>query len=117
MIRTLLLGLVLVIAAADGASAQGRTTYGFSSHSCGQWQQSRTAKDRGSLQLEAYVAGFLSGYNMAFTGPDFIAGTPNDTGVSFHIWIDNYCRSNPLDLLTQALLALKNELLARRARG
>ena len=50
---------------------------------------------------------------MAFTGPDFIAGTPNDTGVSFHIWINNYCRDKPLDLLTQALFALKNKLLAR----
>ena len=113
MIRTLLLGLVLVIAAADGASAQGRTGYGYSSFSCGEWQQSRTAKGTGSLQLEAYVAGYLSGFNMAFTGPDFIAGTPNDKGVSFHIWIDNYCRDKPLDTLSQAVVALKNELLAR----
>jgi hypothetical protein len=113
MIRTLLLGLVLGIAAADGACAQGRSTYGFSSTSCGQWQKYRTAKDTGSLQLEAYIGGFLSGYNFASTGPDILAGTPNDRGVSIHIWIDNYCRDKPLDLLTQALVALKNELLAR----
>jgi hypothetical protein len=116
MIRTLLLGLLLSIAAMDGASAQGRSVYGFASFSCGQWQQLRTAKDVGSLQLEAYVAGYLSGYNMASTGPDFIAGSPNDKGVGFYAWIDNYCRSNPLDVLSQAMMGLKNELEARARR-
>jgi hypothetical protein len=114
MIRTLLLGLLLGIAAMDGASAQGRSVYGFASFSCGQWQQLRTAKDMGSLlQLEAYVAGFLSGYNSASTGPDFIAGTANDKGVGFYAWIDNYCRANPLDVLSQAMFGLKYELEAR----
>jgi len=43
----------------------------------------------GSYQLEADVAGFLSGYNFAFTGPDLFAGTSDDKGVNFYIWIDN----------------------------
>ena len=88
MIRTLLLGLAMV-AAADGASAQGRTVYGFSSTSCGQWLQAPSAKKRSSLQLQAYVDGFLSEYNFAADDPDFLASMPHDKG------------------------ALKDELLAR----
>jgi hypothetical protein len=67
----------------------------------------------GSLQLEAYVDGFLSGYNMASDSPDLLAATPNDKGVSLYIWIDNYCRDKPLSVLSQALMALKQALLAR----
>ena len=113
MIRTLLLGLVLVIAAADGASAQGRSTYGFGDASCGDWLQSRTAKDINSYQLQAYVAGFLSGYNFAFTGPDFLAGKASDKGASFYLWIDKYCRDKPIDILMQAMVALRVELQTR----
>jgi hypothetical protein len=113
MIRTLLLGFVLVIAAADGASAQGRVVYGFIGKSCGQWLEVRAAKGVSSAQFEAYVDGFLSGENSASTGPDFLAAIPNDKGVSIYIWIDNYCRDQPLNGLSQALMALKQELLAR----
>ena len=113
MICRMLLGLILGIAAADSASAQGRTVYGFAMNSCGQWQQYRTAKDVASAHLEAYVDGFLSGYNMASDSPDLLAATPNDKGVSLYIWIDNYCRDKPLNVLSQALMALKQALLAR----
>ena len=51
MIRTLLLGLAVVIAA-DGASAQGRAVYGFSSTSCGEWLQARTAKNRAAFSCK-----------------------------------------------------------------
>ena len=112
MIRALLLGLAAVIAA-DGASAQGRAVYGFSSTSCGQWLQARTAKNRSSLQLQAYVDGFLSGYNFASDDPDFLASMPHDKGASFHTWIDDYCRGKPDNDLTEAVVALKDELLAR----
>jgi hypothetical protein len=112
MIRTLLLGLAVVIAA-DNASAQGRSVYGLSSTSCGQWLQARTAKNRSSLQLQAYVDGFLSGYNFAAVDPDFLASMPHDKGESFHTWIDDYCRGKPDNDLTEAVVALKDELLAR----
>ena len=112
MIRTLLLGFAVVIAA-DGASAQGRTVYGFSSTSCGQWLQARTAKNRASPQLQAYVDGFLSGYNFAADEPDFLASMPHDKGASFHIWIDDYCKGKPDNDLTEAVVALKDGLLVR----
>ena len=116
MIRILLLGFALVIAAAGGAYAQDKTVYGFVGKSCGEWQEHRTANDVGSAQFQAYVDGFLSGYNMASDSPDLLAATPNDKGVSLYIWIDNYCRDKPLNVLSQALMALKQALLARPQR-
>ena len=103
----LLLGLVLVAPAF--AEEGGATIYGAGAVSCGQWQKDLAIR----VQAEAWIDGFLSGYNLASTGPDFLADTPNDNGASFSIWIDNYCRSNPIDRLTTAVFALKNELLSR----
>jgi hypothetical protein len=112
MIRTLLLGLVLVMAAAGGAVAEGRAVYGAGLVSCGQWLQYRTTGDKGnSFQLQAWIDGYLSGYNVASTDPDFLASQP--AAVALYIWIDNYCRDKPLDVLTQAVTALKKELLTR----
>jgi hypothetical protein len=112
MIRTLLLSLLLGIAAADGASAQNKTVYRAGLVSCGQWQEHRTTGNKASsYQLQAYVDGFLSGYNLASEGPDFLVGKPDS--VSLYIWIDNYCRDKPLDAVVGALFALKYELLAR----
>ena len=49
----------------------------------------------GSFQLEAYVSGFLTGFNAAFDGPDIIAAAPDDKGVSLYIWIDNLIIAGP----------------------
>jgi hypothetical protein len=46
--------------------------------SCGKWQQYRTAGGTGSLQLEAYIDGFLSGYNVGSDGPDLLAAKPDE---------------------------------------
>jgi hypothetical protein len=86
MICRLLLGLVLGMAAADGASAQkkegAKAVYGAGLVSCGQWQQYRlsdTNQDRASrFQLQAWIDGFLSGYNLASDVPDFIAASLTD---------------------------------------
>ena len=111
MLRTLLLVFVLGLVAADGASAQNKTVYGWGMGSCGKWQQYRIARSTGSLQLEAYVDGFLSGYNAASDSPDFLAGKPDDAAL--YNWIDNYCRDKPLNLIGEAVVALKEELLSR----
>ena len=111
MFRTSLLVFVLGITT-HGASAQNRAVYGAAMVSCGQWQQTRTNGDKGTeFQLQAWIDGYLSGYNVATTGADFLASKP--ASVALYIWIDNYCRDKPLDVLVQAAGALKNELLSR----
>jgi hypothetical protein len=119
MIRTLLLGAVVAVTAASAEAKDAAAVYGAGTLSCGQWQQSRagsTNRDKGnSFQLQAWIDGFLSGYNLADDSPDFLKGMP-DGGTSFHFWIDNYCKNKPLDTLVIAATALKDELQARARR-
>jgi len=115
MFRALLLGLLVGTAAADHAFAQHRTVDGTAIVACGQWQQYRTSRTAigkaRSRQLEAWIDGFLSGYNVASFDPDFLKGAP--TTVAIYIGVDNYCKENPLDILSQAVTAIRKDLLAR----
>lgn len=97
------------IAAADDASA--RKIWGTGVSSCRQWQENRTAGNMASFQQRSWIAGFLSGYNAASYGRDFLASKPDAAAI--HNWIDNHCNNNPLDDLSRAVTALKDELLAR----
>ena len=111
MIRTLLLAFAVSVAAVDDASAETRTILGVGvSSTCGQWQENRKAGNLASVQQRSWIAGFLSGHNVTSNDRDFLAST--DTA-AIYIWIDNYRRNRPLDSLTLALAALKNELLSR----
>lgn len=107
-----MLGLILVIAARDGASAQDRAVFGAGMTSCGQWQEYRTRENKAmSYHIQAWIAGYLSGYNVAADDPDFLIGKPDP--VAMYTWIDNYCRDKPLDFIVQAANMLRKELLAR----
>jgi hypothetical protein len=53
-----------------------------------------TGNKGATLQLQAWIDGFLSGSGEEI---DFIA--PKATEVAYYVWIDNYCRQNPLDLV------------------
>ncbi|WP_312361952.1 hypothetical protein [Ensifer sp.] len=109
MIRTLLLGLALVIATADGASAKKVWGAGFTS--CRVWQKNRAADNADSLQQRSWIAGYLSGHNVASWGSDFLEPKPDADAM--WTWIDNYCKDKPLAHLMEAVTALKNELEAR----
>ena len=67
--------------------------------SCGSWIEDRDMERRGAGMNTgtSWLIGFLSGLAMA-TGKEFW-GKPNvnllDNG-SVYLWMDNYCRANPL---------------------
>lgn len=42
---------------------------------------------------------------------DFIA--PKPQSVAYYAWMDNYCAKNPVNLIAQGAMSLKNELIAR----
>ncbi len=73
-----------------------------------QWETSPN-----SYQAQAWVDGFLSGYNVADDGADFLAPVKP---VAVYAWVDNYCGPKPLDQRVEAALALKNELQSRAGR-
>jgi hypothetical protein len=65
-----------------------------------------------AYQLEAWIDGYLSGFNVAKpSGPDVLASHPN--GHALNAWVDNYCRSKPLEPIITAVHVLIKELQSR----
>jgi hypothetical protein len=113
VMRAVILGAALLLVASN-AHAEGRIVFGAGNITCGEWLKFRQSDDKPSMfQAQAYVDGFLSGYNMATAEPDFLL--PEPKAVAFYAWIDNYCSAKPLDVLVQAIFSLRKELSKRSA--
>ena len=89
-----------------------KMVYGAGMVTWAEWQQHRSGGNKvAQLQLQAWIDGFLSGYNAADEKTDLIA--PKPESVAYYAWIDNYCGQKPLSKVMEAVMALKNELVAR----
>jgi hypothetical protein len=78
--------------------------------SCGSWVENRSTPTNWLAVVNvAWLNGFLSGLASA-SNKDFLNGTDLD---SVEVWVDNYCRSNPLNDLDDAGHALGGELVKR----
>jgi hypothetical protein len=75
--------------------------------SCGEW-----VKDKDTLAFgnQTWLVGYLSGLAVA-TNKQFLSGTDNQ---SIYLWVDNYCRANPLRSLPDAGTALYYELVKQK---
>ena len=103
VLRFALLALSLVTSTAH--AQEERAIIGPTSFSCGKWIN--TPKHTSEyFQLRYWVLGYLSGINME-SGADFLRGRDAD---ALTVWIDNYCRRNPLHAITQATTQLIEEL-------
>jgi hypothetical protein len=78
--------------------------------SCGTWVQTRQAGDMASIGNRLWLIGFLSGV-AAGTQKDLLKTTDND---SITLWMDNYCRANPLNDLEDGAETLAKELMKRK---
>jgi hypothetical protein len=83
--------------------------------SCGRWLETRpSGVDRNNgeavVATEGWLVGFMAGLAMG-TGRDALRGTDLP---SMAAWVDNYCKANPLDGLSNAGEALFFELAKRR---
>ena len=107
----ILAGVCLIVMALTAqASAQNRLIFGEGLTSCGTWTQARQAGTVKAGLAAQWVAGWLSGRNRQDGSPDFLVGTDFD---GLMAWIDNYCRSNPLDSVGTAAFRLTTELQSR----
>jgi hypothetical protein len=78
--------------------------------SCGSWVENRSTPNNWvAVANIAWLNGFLSGLAAA-SNKDFLNGTDLDSAL---VWVDNYCRSNPLNDLDDAGKALGTELVKR----
>jgi hypothetical protein len=86
----------------SSASAQEkRTLLGEGNASCGEWTRERQKTGLGS-ELRAWVRGYVTAAN-AYADTQFLTQTSIDP---INSWIDDYCRSKPLEKLAQAVDAL-----------
>ena len=74
--------------------------------SCGQWVKERGPNNRASPYNLGWLLGFVSGI-AATAQEDVLEQTDNK---SVELWIDNYCRANPLKSVAEGADALISEL-------
>ena len=110
--RSIALAFTSMVLIAIAIDARAITVLG--ARSCGTWIESRTDNSSGkswaSLASESWLVGYLSGLAGGID-KDFLKGTD---APSIFLWVDNYCRSNPLKAIDDAGIALALELVKQK---
>lgn len=101
LIRMILASVLMTSA----AQAQEYRAIGVGTMSCGSWTAARRTQGADAFALQQWVAGFLSG--IGYQGPGNPLNGVDAEGV--WAWIDNYCRSHPLDKIRMAAEAFDTE--------
>src|SRR5271165_3427144 len=91
----------------------GATIYGSGTSSCGNWVTVRSKKKSGTTtNQEQWLLGFLTAFNGVGRGTNDIAeGTDLD---GLFVWIDNYCKGHPLEMLASAAGQLVVEIRSHK---
>ena len=90
-------------------TAQAVTMTTLGSAPCGRWVEERAADGWGALGDVRWLVGFLSGLAVE-SGVDVLPGA---NSASLELWMDNYCRANPLANTGDGGIILFDELKAR----
>src|SRR2546425_748369 len=106
-----LIVLVLVALSLEGLAkpALAVLTRGAGSSGCGEWVEARrsgTAGTPASINMEGWLLGFLSGAAYS-SGKDTLRNTDAS---SLFLWMDNYCKANPLKKVMDGAQELDFEL-------
>jgi hypothetical protein len=105
-------GIALMIGLSQPAFPQAKrfaTLIGPNENSCADWIE----RDRKSSQAyELWLTGFLSGLNISGDHKDdFLSGIKAN---SVYLWMDKYCRENPLKSIPAGALQLIEELTGKK---
>ena len=102
IIRVFVLSLALI-----STSGYGYLLVGFSGVSCVKWTKERNAQSVRSAQLEAWITGFLSGFN--YSGVERVDILKGNDADGLLAWVDKHCSKNPLKNLgnTAEVLTVK----------
>lgn len=97
------------------ASAELVTVQGIGLRSCGEWTTEHKRGDWEAQVQDAWLGGFLSGYNVYSRQSGNIGEGTDFAGMLQ--WVGRYCESNPLDTIADAAMKLVIELDARSRAG
>lgn len=83
----------------------------FGAIDCGEWVKSqlRTPPHQAN---RAWLLGFLSGLNQDKFYKDALSKVSSATQI--FLWMDNYCKNNPLEQVSDGTYELFNELMKRK---
>jgi hypothetical protein len=84
--------------------------YSFQDYSCGAWFKSEKTPEY-RYQYEFWFRGFISGYNHA--NKNFEVATMPDMD-TFNLYVDKYCRENPLNPFFSAAIKFIEETKTKR---
>ncbi|HXX57593.1 MAG TPA: hypothetical protein VEI96_06295 [Thermodesulfovibrionales bacterium] len=105
---------VLMVATMELAAARDKqgnlAVYGIGSKTCEKFLQDR--KDAADLSYHHWVGGYISGFNTGSEETYDIVGTKDFD--SLMVWLENYCKANPLDAFGVATGKLMIELFPQR---
>jgi hypothetical protein len=108
MIRAAVLLSLIVLSAPAMAQA---SLIGASQQSCGSWTHERKNDSSMSYVYASWIVGYVSGLNATgvtvLKSPDLLKGIDGNAVIG---WMDNYCRSHPLENLGDATVTLLAEL-------
>jgi hypothetical protein len=114
--RKLLLALALAGAALSAAAAEQQKTYAvYMTISCEAYTQERWEPQGVRYkQIQAWISGYVTAYNgwQADTH-DILGGSSVSDAES---WVGNYCKTHPLNNLSNAMAELVNGLYPQRQR-
>ena len=98
----LIAAVIVLMSWGQPAVAFGYTAIGEGISSCGKWTKSSRQDGLLHWQRKQWVLGFVSAARI-FLRSNFAENTDAHAMMG---WIDNYCRDNPLDDITDATIAL-----------
>lgn len=103
--------LVLVVMGLSAAMVDAHAINVRASRSCGSWLSEKAqGRTTDSNFNETWLLGFLSGLAIQ-SDKDALKGTDNP---SIFLWVDNYCRTNPLKDTIDAGMDLFDELVKQK---
>ena len=111
-IKTAVLVSLLVFSAPGYSADENGLANAIGISSCGEWVKERTADSVLSWQDKTWIAGYLTAYNRQTPDTWDIQG--NTDIESIFLWLDKYCRENPLENLGGAMADLTEELYPNR---
>jgi hypothetical protein len=104
--RTVFVAVALLISGEPAQAQQEEAGVHASSFNCGEWTEHRSS---GTGIAGAYLVGLLDGLALGTRTEIWHAGGVRISGDQACLWMDKYCRENPLSLVVTGAFRLQEE--------